>query len=241
MRNAANSKVVKSVTNTIKTRNLADQGDTILVGISGGKDSLALLDCLFLSGFRNLHSIHIRIDKTSPLTFERFCRERSDFTVIDTCILLQVQNSKRRNVCYMCSREKRKTISSFAVEHGFTRLALAHHRDDVIETLLLNLIFQREISTMMPKQILFEGRLEIIRPLYDTAEKDVRRYAKTENLPVSEWRCGFETDSRRAWVKQQIRNWQKENPGTKISENIFRALHNINPDYLPHPVSRKKA
>jgi tRNA 2-thiocytidine biosynthesis protein TtcA len=233
MRTAHNRKVVKGVNVTINNRCLFDPNDRILVGISGGKDSLALLDCLSSIGCKNLHSIHIRIDHSSPLPFESFCTDRSEFTVLDTDILSRVQGSSRRNICYMCNREKRKALCNYAVDRGFSRIALAHHRDDVIETLLLNLIFQREISTMLPAQALFDGKLEIVRPLYDTPEKDIRRYAKKERLPVSDWKCGFETDSRRAWVKQQIKEWQRAFPRDKIPDNLFSALHNVNPDFLP--------
>jgi tRNA 2-thiocytidine biosynthesis protein TtcA len=233
MRTAHNRKVVKGVTETINNRCLFDSNDRILVGISGGKDSLALLDCLFYIGYKNMHSIHIRIDKTSPIPFKSFCQDRSEFTVLDTDIMSRVQGSSRRNTCYMCSREKRKALCSYAVDQGFSKIALAHHRDDVIETLLLNLVFQREISTMLPVQALFDGKLEIVRPLYDTAEKDIRRYAKEERLPVSDWKCGFETVSRRAWVKQQIKEWQRAFPRDRIPANLFSALHNVNPDFLP--------
>jgi tRNA 2-thiocytidine biosynthesis protein TtcA len=233
MRPETSHKIIKSVSDTIKNRNLFDLNEKILVGISGGKDSLALLDCLFSLGYKNLHSIHIKLDKDSPLPFENLCRERSEFTVIDTDILKQLKESKRSNKCYMCSREKRKILSRFSVENGFRRLALAHHRDDVIETMLLNLLFQREISTMMPAQELFDGRLYIVRPFYDTSEKEIRSYAKTKNLPITDWQCGFENDTRRAWIKQQIKDWQRAFPKQKIVDNIFAALQYVNKDFLP--------
>jgi tRNA 2-thiocytidine biosynthesis protein TtcA len=240
MRTYPGQKLLNSVDATIRNRNLFSPSDKVLIGISGGKDSLALLDCLSRLGFANLHSMHIRIDKSSPLPFADFCKERSQFTVIDTDILNEVTAAKRKNTCYMCSRAKRKAMVSYAVEHGFELLALAHHRNDAIETLLLNLLFQREISTMMPVQELFKGKLRIVRPFYDADEKDIRRYAKTNSLPVSDWQCGFETDNRRAWIKEQVYQWQKANPQVRITENIHFAMQNINPDFLPAKDYRQK-
>jgi len=241
MRAARSKKILQGVSDTILNRQLFKQTDKLLVGISGGKDSLALLDILHQLGYNNLFSIHVRIDKSAPLPFVAFCRERSDFTVIETDILSQVQSSKRKNTCYMCSRAKRKALSTYAVEHGFTKLALAHHKDDAIETLLLNLIFQREISTMLPNQELFKGNLELVRPLYDTNERDLARYSKLNNLPVSDWDCGHTSDNNRAWVKAQIKLWQKAHPKLKVAENIYRAMLNVNPDWLPQKLTDKKA
>lgn len=233
MRTGLNQKLNNGIINTIEHWQLFDKAEKILIGISGGKDSLALLDCLFASGYTNLFSIHIQIDKSAPLLFEQFCKDRSQFTLIKTNILAEIQDKQRKNICYMCSREKRKAISSYAVEHGFQKLALAHHKNDVIETMLLNLLFQREISTMMPRQELFGGKLSIVRPFYETAEKEIIRYAKQCGLPVSGWKCGFESDNRRAWIKEQIRNWQKANPKVNITENLFQAMLNVNTDFLP--------
>ena len=226
-------KLLQSIRDTNALWQLFQPEDKLLIGISGGKDSLALLDCLAQLGLPNLHSVHIRIEPDAPVPFADFCRERSVFTILDSDILLEVKSAKRHNICYMCSRRKRKLIAEYAVAQGFATIVLAHHLDDMLETFLLNLFFQRELSTMLPNQELFGGKLRIIRPFYQTAEKDIIRYAKTNQLPVSAWQCGYETHSRRHWLKQQIRLWQQAHPKLNLKDNLFQAITHINPDFLP--------
>jgi len=233
MRTGQNQEILAGIEKTIQQWHLFDKAEKILIGISGGKDSLALLDCLFLSGCRNLHSIHVQIDKSEPVFFDKFCKERSAFNLIETEILNTITSKQRKNICYMCSREKRKVISRFAIEHGFPKLVLAHHKNDAIETMLLNILFQREISTMMPKQDLFDGRLSIVRPLYETDEKDIIRYAKRNLLPVADWKCGYEENTRRTWIKEQIKAWQRTYLKLNMTENLFQAMLNANLEFLP--------
>lgn len=233
MKLAQKTKVYSSLIITLREWNLSSPKDSLLIGVSGGKDSLALLDCLYQAGFTNLHSIHIQIDESSELPFIDFCRQRSNFTLIKTNILADLHKHNRKNICYMCSRAKRKAICTFALENGFTKIALAHHKNDVIETMLLNLIFQREISTMMPRQDLFNGKLELIRPFYATNERDIIRYCKDFHIHVSQWKCGFETQNLRAWTKEQIKLWQKSYPKLNIKENLFKSILNVNPDFIP--------
>lgn len=233
-------KLVKQTQETINQWNLLDKTDKVLIGISGGKDSLALLDCLFRLDFK-LTSIHIQIDPSAPLPFAEFCQQRSEFVTVKTDILSQIKAAKRKNYCYMCSRAKRKEISSYALQHGFEKIILAHHNDDVVETMLLNLLLQREISTMLPRQDLFRDKVSIIRPFYEGSEQDIRKYAKALGLPVTDWKCGMETDTNRAWIKNQIRLWQKAHPRQNIRTNIYRAILNFNQDFLPKHPKQKKA
>ncbi|MBM4399773.1 MAG: hypothetical protein FJ041_05535 [Candidatus Cloacimonetes bacterium] len=233
MRTDTGRKLINNITQTIQHHNLFDQSEKLLIGISGGKDSLTLLDCLYRAGFSYLCSIHVQLHAFAPIPFTDFCKQRSDFIIIHTDILNQVKLSKRKNACYMCSKARRKAIVQYAVDNGFKKIILAHHKNDVVETLLLNMLFQREISTMMPRQALFKGKLEIVRPLYDTEEKDIIRYAGKNQLPCSDWQCGMESDTQRAWLKNQISQWQKAYPKQKIVDNIFHALHNVNNDFLP--------
>lgn len=106
----------------------------------------------------------------------------------------------------------------------------------MIETMLLNLFFQREISTMLPRQEVFGGNLEIVRPFYDTREKDIICYLRHADIPVSGWKCSLEDESSRAWIQKQLRTWQKAFPKQYISKNLFRAMQNVNPDFFPKEV-----
>lgn len=232
MRISHTQKVINRVKETIGSRQLLEPTDKLLIGISGGKDSLTLLDCLFRAGYKNLHSIHVQIDKTVFNEFYTFCAERSDFKVIETDILTEVKQKKRKNYCFMCSRARRKAICQYAVDNGFRKLVFAHHKNDAVETMLLNILFQREFSTMLPDQNLFNGSLKIVRPLYDISKKEIIRYARLEKLPLSKWKCGLEETSRRNWIREQIYLWQKAFPEVDIVENLFNSMENINTDFL---------
>jgi tRNA 2-thiocytidine biosynthesis protein TtcA len=237
----AGQKLLETVAATIEHRQLLRGSERILLGVSGGKDSLALLDCLYRLGYSQLHSIHIRIDRDAPVVFAEFCAARSTFHLVETDILNEVRTSRRRNSCFICSRARRKALSDFALNQGFDTLVLAHHKNDAVETLLLNLFFQREISTLLPVQELAGGRLHIIRPFYDADEKTIRRYAKALQLPVTDWNCGLEQNSRRAWLREQLFRWQKAHPRVRLTDNIFAALHNVNSSYLPASSTQDKA
>jgi len=232
MRTGLSQRVIRQIQETIERRQLFRPDDKLLIGISGGKDSLTLLDCLFQAGYQNLHSIHVKIDKTVTSEFYGFCTERSDFTVVESDILKNVKQQTRRNHCYMCSRARRKAICQYAIENGFTKLVFAHHKNDAVETMLLNLLFQREFSTMLSLQELFKGRLEIVRPLYDIDQKAISKYAKLEKLPVTNWNCGLEKNSRRAWVRDQIYLWQKAFPKLDMVDNLFTTMQNVNTDFI---------
>lgn len=233
MNHFAGQKLLKTVAATIRQRQLLSGSERILIGVSGGKDSLALLDCLFRLGYTDLHSLHIRIDPAAPLPFAEFCAARSTFHLVETDILQEVISARRHNSCFICSRARRKALSDFALQNSFDTLVLAHHKNDAVETLLLNLFFQREISTLLPVQELASGKLHIVRPFYDTDERSIRRYAKAQELPVSDWTCGLERNSRRAWVREQLFHWQKAHPEIRLIDNIFAALHNANLSFLP--------
>lgn len=116
MRQSRSHKLVNQVSETVNSRQLFDASDKLLIGISGGKDSLVLLDCLLSAGYKNLFSIHLRLDKSAPLDFADFCCSRSDFAVLDTDILTEVMKQRRKNHCYICSRARRKALCLYAVD-----------------------------------------------------------------------------------------------------------------------------
>jgi len=133
----------------------------------------------------------------------------------------------------LCSRLRRKRLFELADEKGCNKIALAHHKDDIIETLLLNIFYSREISTMMPKQSVFGGKLHIIRPLAYIREPLIKRYGKERAFPVIENRCPTSRNSRRSYIKNLLDTMEKDN--RKVRENIFKAMKHVKPDYLLRP------
>jgi tRNA 2-thiocytidine biosynthesis protein TtcA len=137
----------------------------------------------------------------------------------------------RKNPCFLCSRLRRKRIFEIAAERGCNKIAFGHHRDDIIETLLINLFYGREISTMLPDQPIFGGKLHIIRPLAYVREGLVKRYAKERGFPFIENRCPTSRTSKRRRVKELLDDMEKESP--QIRENIWKAMGHVKTDYLP--------
>ncbi len=221
---------------------MLEAGDRVLVGVSGGIDSLVLLDLL------NSPMVHITTDYSllavnidlgfdpgfsGYAALEKFLKEGGyDYVMEKTDIgPLSHSDYNRKNPCFLCSRLRRKRIFEIAAEQGCNKIALAHHKDDIIETLLINLFYGREISTMMPNQSIFGGELHIIRPLAYIREDLVKKYGRERGFPVIGNPCPTSGTSRRVIVKNLIRELEKDNKN--VRENIFKAMGHVKPDYLP--------
>jgi len=220
---------------------MIEEGDRVLIGVSGGADSYALLDLLdsqmiFVPQFS---FIAVNIDMGFDPTYlayqelEKYFHEhRYDNVMEKTDIgLLSHSDFNRKNPCFLCSRLRRKRIFEIADEKGCNKIAFAHHRDDIIETLLINLFYGREISTMMPNQSIFGGKLHIIRPLAYLREELVKKYSRERQFPVVKNACPSSENSKRIFVKNLLNDLQRQNPD--IRQNIFKAMSHVKPDYLP--------
>ena len=216
-------------------------GDRVLVGVSGGMDSMALLDLLhtrmiYVPQF-SLTAIHIDpgfdADGAGSGILARHLKEGGyDFVMEKTDIgPLSHSEYNRKNPCFLCSRLRRKRIFEIAAERGCNKIAFAHHKDDIIETLLINLFYGREISTMVPDQPIFGGKLHIIRPLAYIREGLVKRYAKERGFPVIENGCPTSRTSKRRFVKDLLDGMEKDNP--HVRDNIWKAMGHVKMDYLP--------
>jgi tRNA 2-thiocytidine biosynthesis protein TtcA len=139
----------------------------------------------------------------------------------------------RENPCFLCSRRRRQRLFEIADELGCRKVALGHNQDDLIETLFINICYAGEIATMMPWQSFFNGAMTIIRPLAHAPEKDVQRFAEKRNFPAFVNPCPSAYRSKRQEIKMLLNTLYRQN--RKIRGNIFRAMHHVNPDYLPRP------
>jgi tRNA 2-thiocytidine biosynthesis protein TtcA len=226
---------------------MIEEGDKLLVGVSGGADSFALLDLLdspmiftpkfsllavnIDMGFDISYSGYNALEKYLQGNNYRYVMEKTDIG------LLAHSDYNRKNPCFLCSRLRRRRIFEIAAAEGCNKIAFAHHRDDIIETLLINMFYGREISTMMPNQKIFGGKLHIIRPLAYLREELIKKYQSERFFPTAENNCPTSKKSRRMYVKNLLNELAKDNKD--IRDNIFKAMSHIKPDYLL-PLSKKK-
>lgn len=217
---------------------LIEDGDHILVGLSGGKDSLALVEFLgkrsqiYKPRFK-VTALHVRVkerDYQTDLSYlESFCRNvKVPFIVRDVEIGEEGDDS---NPCFLCAWYRRKTLFNIAQELGCNKIALGHHRDDVIETLLMNLIFQGSFASMPPKLQLDKMPLQIIRPLCMIDEADLIKYAEQQGYQKQVKLCPFEHISSRQKVKDLLSKIKTINP--EAMDSMYGAMTNIKTDYLP--------
>ena len=245
---------------------LIADGDHILVGLSGGKDSLALVEFLgkraqvYVPRFK-VTAVHVRVkerDYHSDLSYlEDFCaRMRVPFVVRDTEIArkassledaasgysLEVKGDeakgerleargKEKHPCFLCSWYRRKALFDVAQELGCNKIALGHHKDDLVETLLMNLIFQGSVATIPPLLQMEKMPIEMIRPLCLIEEKEIQEYAELSGYEKQVKLCPLEKVSNRAEVKRLLAQLEALNPN--VRDSIWGAMENIKADYLP--------
>ena len=222
---------------------LIADGDHILVGLSGGKDSLALVELLgkraqvYVPRFK-VTAVHVRVkerDYHSDLSYlEDFCaRVRVPFVVRDTEII-EKQETKEKHPCFLCSWYRRKALFDVAQELGCNKIAFGHHKDDLVETLLMNLIFQGSVATIPPLLQMEKMPIEMIRPLCLIDERDIQQYAEFSGYEKQVKLCPLEKESNRAEVKQLLTQLEALNPN--VRDSIWGAMENIKSDYLPKKV-----
>jgi tRNA 2-thiocytidine biosynthesis protein TtcA len=222
---------------------MLSKGDRVLVGVSGGADSLTLLKLLtgpllFVPKPDYILAVYVdlgfegRDEKYIP-TLEGFFTEAGcDYRIDKTHIgpLAHSDYNRKASPCFLCSRLRRRRLFEMAREYRCNKIALAHNKDDVIETLLLNLFFAREISTMLPYQSFFKGDFYLIRPLAYIEESLLKRFALEAELPVLQNPCPTAENTKRKYIKDLLKSLEKDHRGLK--ENIFKAMKHVKPDYL---------
>jgi len=222
------------------------EGDRVMVCLSGGKDSYTLLDML------------ISLQRSAPVSFELFAVNLDQkqpgfparvlpgyleslgvpFHVIeqDTYSVVRRVIPEGRTQCGLCSRLRRGALYRFARERGFTRVALGHHRDDLVETLFLNLFHGGRLKTMPPKLRSDDGANVVIRPLCYVPERDIARYARAREFPIIPCTlCGSQPNLQRAAVARMLAEWERATPGR--IESIFNAMRHVETSHLADPAA----
>ena len=221
--------------------NMIGEGDRVMVCLSGGKDSFTLLDMLMALQKRapvRFELAAVNLDQKQPgfpqNVLPAYAKELGiPFHVIeqDTFSVVQRVVPEGKTTCGLCSRLRRGALYNFAEQNGFTRIALGHHRDDIIETLFLNLFNGGRLKAMPPKLLSDDGKHVVIRPLAYCAEQDIVRYAETRPFPIIPCNlCGSQPNLQRQAIKAMLSEWKKKHPGR--IENIFRAISHVSPSQL---------
>ena len=223
---------------------MIEDGDKVMVCLSGGKDSYTMLDVLLQLQKKAPVSFSItavNLDQKQPGFPEHvlpiYLRSLGvDFHILeqDTYSVVSRVIPEGKTMCSLCSRLRRGALYTYAEENGFTKIALGHHRDDPANTFFLNLFFHAKLSGMPPKLLSDDGKHVVIRPLANVREADIEEYAALKDFPIIPCNlCGSQENLQRVQVKKMLQQWEKESPGRV--ETMARALGDIRPSQLSDP------
>ncbi|MFC1479858.1 tRNA 2-thiocytidine biosynthesis TtcA family protein [Candidatus Omnitrophota bacterium] len=231
--------ISKKVGLAINRYDMISSGDKVLVALSGGKDSLTLLRILhqrrrWLPIDYTIKAVHVITDydhkpQVKRDTLKEYC-ESLGCECFFKEIAIAEKNKLGNQDCFWCSWNRRKALFRAAEEMGFNKIAFGHHKDDIVETILMNMIFNAEVSSINPVQRLFGGKLMLIRPLVFLEEMDTARYVKEVGLPEIKSSCPKSLTSKRAVIKDIVARLARDN--RDIKNNILKAPHRIKADYI---------
>ena len=223
---------------------MIEEGDKVMVCLSGGKDSYTMLDILLQLQKKapvRFDLVAVNLDQKQPDFPEHVLPEYLErvgvpFHIIeqDTYSVVSRVIPEGKTMCSLCSRLRRGALYSYAEENGFTKIALGHHRDDLVATFFLNMFFHAKLSGMPPKLLSDNGKHVVIRPLAYVREDDIAQYAEAKAFPIIPCNlCGSQENLQRKQVKKMMDAWERESPGR--IETIARALGDIRPTQLSDP------
>ncbi|MFI8620680.1 MAG: tRNA 2-thiocytidine(32) synthetase TtcA [Marinomonas sp.] len=221
--------------------NMIEEGDKVMVCLSGGKDSYTMLEILRnlqASAPINFELVAVNLDQKQPGFPEHilpaYLEEQGvDFHILerDTYSIVKEIVPEGKTTCGLCSRLRRGSLYGFAEEIGATKIALGHHRDDILETLFLNMFFGGKLKSMPPKLLSDDGKHVVIRPLAYCKEKDIEAFATAKSYPIIPCNlCGSQQNLQRQVVKDMLQQWDKEYPGR--TDIMFTAMQNVVPSHL---------
>jgi tRNA 2-thiocytidine biosynthesis protein TtcA len=234
-------RIVSATGKAIADFNMIEDGDRVMACLSGGKDSYAMLDVLLELAKKapiNFEVVAVNLDQGQPgfpkHILPDYLRELGvPFHIIeeDTYSIVQRVIPEGKTTCSLCSRLRRGILYSFADRIGATKIALGHHRDDIVETFFLNLFYNGKLKAMPPKLLSDTGKHVLIRPLAYVREQDLIDYAAIRDFPIIPCDlCGSQENLKRQMVKHMLRNWEAEDPGR--TDVIFAGLKNAKPSHL---------
>ncbi|EKT57435.1 tRNA 2-thiocytidine(32) synthetase TtcA [Providencia sneebia] len=239
--NKLQKKLRREVGQAIADYNMIEDGDRIMVCLSGGKDSytlLSILQSLQKSAPISFSLIAVNLDQKQPGFPEHILPEYLDnlgveYKIVEenTYGIVKEKIPEGKTTCSLCSRLRRGILYRTATELGATKIALGHHRDDILQTLFLNMFYGGKLKGMPPKLMSDDGKHIVIRPLAYCREKDIERFSDAKSFPIIPCNlCGSQPNLQRQVIKDLLRDWDKRYPGR--IETMFRATQNIVPSHL---------
>jgi tRNA 2-thiocytidine biosynthesis protein TtcA len=239
--NKLQKRLRRNVGKAIEDYGMIEEGDRVMVCLSGGKDSYTMLDILLglqKSAPVNFELVAVNMDQKQPGFPEHVLPEYLSqigvpFHIVekDTYSVVKEIIPEGKTTCSLCSRLRRGTLYGFAETIGANKIALGHHRDDIIETLFLNMFHGGKLKSMPPKLLSDDKKHVLIRPLAYCKEKDIEAYSDAKEFPIIPCNlCGSQENLQRHNIKMMLQQWEREQPGR--SENIFSAICNVAPSQL---------
>ena len=239
--NKLEKRLCRLVGKAIGDFNMIEEGDRVMVCLSGGKDSYGLLDILLLLRQRapiDFSIVAVNLDQKQPGFPEEvlptYLRQRGvEFHIEeqDTYSIVKRLIPEGKTTCSLCSRLRRGILYRVASELGATKIALGHHHDDILQTLMLNLLYGGRMKAMPPKLVSDDGRHTVIRPLAYVRERDLERYAAEQQFPIIPCNlCGSQENLKRKEMKALLADWEKRNP--RWIANLFTSLSSVAPSHL---------
>lgn len=239
--NKLHKRLRRYVGRAIEDYNMIEEGDRVMVCLSGGKDSYGMLDILLKlqhSAPLNFELVAVNMDQKQPgfpedilpgyldkLGIEYYIVEKDTYSVVKAKV------PEGKTTCGLCSRLRRGTLYAFAEEINCTKIALGHHRDDIVETMFLNMFYGSKLSAMPPKLLSDDKRNVVIRPMAYCKETDLEEYARIKQFPIIPCNlCGSQANLQRQNIKTMLQEWEKAQPGRV--QSIFGALQNVKPSQL---------